>query len=144
MSINIRRLTIDDYDSIIRVWADAGLPFKPKGRDSREMISREMAHPDVVFLGLFESDLMLGVCIANFDGRRGWINRLAIDPDHRGIGLAGRLIDESEKFLKSRGALVIAGLIEEMNTPSMACFEKAGYKYMRNLTLWTKRESSDS
>jgi GNAT superfamily N-acetyltransferase len=144
MSISIRQLTLDDYDAIIRVWADAGLPFKPRGRDSREMMSREMAHPSAAFLGLFESDRMLGVCIANYDGRRGWINRLAVDPEYRGIGLAGRLIDEAEQFLKSKGAVVFAGLIEELNAPSMSCFEKAGYVCMREITYWSKRDSPDS
>ncbi len=144
MSISIRQLTIDDYDAIIKIWSDAGLPFKSRGRDRRGMIAKEMAHQDVAFLGLFEGDEMLGVCIANYDGRRGWLNRLAVDPDHRGIGLAGRLIEEAERFLKSRGAVVMAGLIEEMNSPSMACFEKAGYNCEHHITYWTKRDSPDS
>jgi len=144
MNITIRRLTIEDYDAIIRVWSDAGLPYKPNGRDSRDMIAKEMMLSEVAFLGLFDGNRMLGVCLANYDGRRGWLNRLAIDPDFRGIGLAGRLIEEGEKFLKSRGAVVIAGLIEEMNAPSMACFEKAGYSCLENITYWTKRDSPDA
>ena len=42
MDGRIKPLTIDDYDEIIRVWSDAGLPYKPKGRDSREMMAKEM------------------------------------------------------------------------------------------------------
>ncbi len=144
MNTTIRRLTIEDYDAIIRVWSDAGLPYKPNGRDSRDMIAKEMMLSEVAFFGLFDGDRMLGVCLCNYDGRRGWLNRLAIDPDFRGIGLAGRLMEEGEKFLKSRGAVVIAGLIEEINTPSMACFEKAGYSCLKNITYWTKRDSPDA
>ena len=68
---NIRKLTIDDYDDIIRVWADSGLPTRPQGRESREIFAREMADPNVEVFGFYEDDRMLAVGIANWDGRRG-------------------------------------------------------------------------
>jgi ribosomal protein S18 acetylase RimI-like enzyme len=139
----IRRLTIDDYDSIIKVWSDAGLPYKPKGRDSRENLTLELQRPNSAFFGLFEQERMIGVGIANFDGRKGWINRVAIDPDKRGLGLAGKLISACEEFLYRCGAKVICALIEEINSPSMACFSKAGYTCLKEVTYWSKRPSWD-
>ena len=41
MPHDIRRLTIADYGDMIRVWSDAGLPFKPLGRESRESLSKK-------------------------------------------------------------------------------------------------------
>jgi len=144
MAREIRRLTIDDYNEIIRIWADAGLPYKPRGRDSSEMMAKEMQHPTSAFFGLFEDGRMIGVGIANFDGRRGWINRVATDPDHRGSGFAWLIIEACETFLREAGAVVICTLIEEMNTPSMACFEKAGYSCEEPIMYWTKRPSPDA
>ena len=57
MGQEIRDLTIADYDEIIRVWAEAGLPFKPKGRDSREMMAKEMANANCKFFGLIDDPL---------------------------------------------------------------------------------------
>ena len=48
-----------------------------------------MANRDCAFFGLLEQSKLIGVCIANWDGRRGWINRLAIDPDFRGRQTGG-------------------------------------------------------
>ncbi|UCC45120.1 MAG: hypothetical protein JSU65_04175, partial [Candidatus Zixiibacteriota bacterium] len=76
MAHEIRQLSIDDFDRIIKVWADAGLPTKPRGRDSREKIEKEMANPSVAYFGLFDGQVMIGVGIANYDGRRGWVNRV--------------------------------------------------------------------
>lgn len=143
MARKIRRLTIDDYDSIIKVWSDAGLPYKPKGRDSRESMALELQSPNSAFFGLFEKEHIIGVGIANFDGRKGWINRVAIDPDRRGLGLAGKIIAACEEFLYQRGAKVIGALIEDLNTPSMACFSKAGYSCLKEITYWSKRPSWD-
>ncbi len=144
MELIVRPLTIDDYQAILRLWADAGLEHRPRGRDSRDSMAREMQYPGTCFLGLFDSQRMLGVVIASWDGRRGWINRLAVDPDHRGIGLAGRLIREGETFLRQRGAVVIAALIHDENAPSMAAFERAGYTCMPEMKYFAKRDSKDS
>ena len=141
MSTSIRPISIADYDDIVHLWSITGLPFKPHGRDSRESMTKEMLLPQCRYFGLFDGEMMLGVAIAGYDGRRGWINRMAIHPEYRGRRLAGQLIRECEFFLESQGAVVICGLIEELNTPSMACFEKAGYICESTIKYFTKRKS---
>ena len=144
MPHHIRRLTLDDYDDMIRIWSDAGLPYKPKGRESRESIAKELQFVGAAFFGLFENQRIIGVAIANWDGRRGWINRLAIDPEHRGKGLAGQLIRTCEEFLEAQGAVVLAALIEELNSPSMTTFEKEGFEWVVPIKLFRKRHSAES
>jgi len=144
MDIEIRQLSMDDYDEIIRVWLTAGLTFKPKGRDSRELVAIEMSKAHCAYYGLETESRLIGVGIANWDGRRGWVNRVAIDPDFRGQHLAGRLIDRCEEFLVEQGALVICALIEDVNTPSMSTFERSGYNCEDNFKYWVKRSSMDA
>lgn len=143
MNADIRRLTIDDFDDIHRIWSDSGLPTKPGGRDSRAMIEKEMQKSVVAYFGLFDNNKMIGVGIANFDGRRGWVNRVAIDPDQRGKKLASKIIDVCEQFLYDSGAVVICALIEEENSPSMACFAGSGYTAEKEIIYWTKRRSAE-
>lgn len=140
----IRRLGIEDYDDIVSLWSRAGLPIRPKGRDSREMISVEMSRSYCAFIGLYDNEKMLAVGLANFDGRRGWINRVAVDPDYRGLGLAGRIIEAGEEFLRGIGAVVMCALIEEENAPSMDTFEAAGYTCEPKFKMFTKRPSPDA
>lgn len=144
MTSPIRQLSINDYDEIIRLWSDAGLNFKPKGRDSKELITKEMALEGVAYFGYFESAQMIGVVIANYDGRRGWVNRLAVHPDFRGKGIAGKLIAECDEFLRSKGAVVLTALIEDINEPSMTCFEKAGFSAEKSWIYFAKRSSPDA
>ncbi len=138
MSETIRRLTIDDFDDIMRVWSDSGLPIRPDGRERRETFAKEIALPQVAVFGLLEDGRMLAVGIANWDGRRGWINRVAVDPDHRGRGLAGKIIRECEAFLKDCGALAIAALIEDINYPSITAFQKEGFQCLREILYFSK------
>ena len=144
MSEVIKKLSIDDYEEIVKLWADAGLPYKPNGRDSRAMMAKEMQQEGVAYFGLYENSQLLAVGIANYDGRRGWINRVAGDPDRRGDGLAGMIIGECEKFMRSKGAVVMTALIEDINEPSISCFQKAGYICDKSWLYFAKRDSQDS
>jgi len=143
MDYPIRHLSESDYDSIIRLWGDSGLTYRPSGRDAREVITKELQRTDTCFLGMFDGDKLIGVIIGTSDGRKGWINRLAIDPDYRGQNLAGHLIKAAEDFLHGLGIKVIAALIEDYNTPSMSAFVKAGYIFDQKILYCSKRFSSD-
>lgn len=118
--------------------------FRPEGRDSREQIEAQMERPDTAFLGVFDDDLLVAVGLATFDGRKGWINRVAVDPDHRREGLGGEVIRECEAFLKSQGATVIACLIEDWNLPSIALFQKHGFLCYEGVYYLSKRDSADA
>jgi len=144
MAQEVRKLTIDDYDALIKVWADAGLPYRPFGRDSRERMEIEMQREDTEFIGLFLNGRLVALGLVTYDGRKGWINRVAVDPDYRNQGFASRIIEESERFLHGLGAEIIACLIEEYNTPSMALFQKHGYLYGEDIHYFSKRKSEDT
>ena len=141
--MEIRRLTVSDYDRIIGLWSRAGLPSRPKGRDSKEAITAEIkANPDF-FLGAFEIDHLLGVAIISSDLRKGWINRLAVDPNCRNRGVAKALIAECEKTLRNRGLRLFCALIEDGNVTSITLFKKCGYVVHRDILYLSKRDSED-
>ncbi len=146
MARTIRKLSIEDYDDIIRIWVDAGLPYKPFGRDKKERIAKEMQRPDTAFIGIHddEAGMLIAVGLATYDGRKGWINRVAVLPDFRHQGLAGRIIRECETFLEQQGAEIIACLIEEYNLPSMALFQKHGYYFHEDIHYFSKRKSEET
>jgi len=143
MARDLRELTADDYDDVLRIWSDAGLPYKPQGRDSRARVTAEMERADTAFFGLFEDGRLLAVGLATYDGRKGWINRVAVDPDRRGEGLGGEIIVACERFLRKCGAEVIGALIEEVNSPSATLFQKQGYTCMKEVLYYSKRDSDE-
>ena len=144
MSEVIKKLSIDDYEQIVKLWADAGLPYKPNGRDSRVMMSKEMQQEGVAYFGLYENSQLLAVGIANYDGRRGWINRVAVDPQTRAPSPGVISIYKCEKLLRPKGAVLLPALIEDINEPSISCFKKAGYIFDKSWLYFSKRDFQDS
>jgi len=142
--MEMRTLTIDDYDEMVKLWIKSALPFKPKGRDSRQAIASQMERDPSLFLGAFENSTLVGVIIGSYDHRRkGWINRLAVHPKCRRQGVGHCLITSMEKILKKKDAAVICVLIEETNQESIGLFEKLGYVLERSILYFSKRESED-
>jgi len=139
--MDIRRLTISDYEGMTKLWSRASLPFKPVGRDSKKAIGDQMrANPDF-FLGAFEGSHLVGAVILSSDLRKGWINRLAVDPDHRHRDIAKALIEESEKTLRKHGLRIFCALIEDYNVASKELFEKCGYIEHRGILYFSKRDN---
>ncbi|MBI3661875.1 MAG: GNAT family N-acetyltransferase [Acidobacteria bacterium] len=140
----IRPLVESEIPRLWAIWTAADLPFRPTGRDAvANLVVQWRANPDGM-IGAFDGQRMVGSVLATDDGRRGWINRIAVDPKYRRQGLAGRLAASAETFLKSRGRLVIGALIDEENEGSHGLFASLGYEYASNVQFWTKRDSPDA
>jgi ribosomal protein S18 acetylase RimI-like enzyme len=141
--MKIRTLKADDYRSIVDLWTRAALPFRPRGRDSQKAIAVQMAANPQFFIGAFEGNRLVGVVIVCGDTRKGWINRLAVDPECRHRGVAKRLIAESEKALRRQGVRIFCALIDEDNAVSKSLFEACGYEEHRDIVYFSKHKTDD-
>ncbi len=141
--LSIRKMDTSDYDDLIKFWNEAGLPYRLRGRDRKNKISKELKNPSTNILLMEYEHNIIGSIFATHDGRKGWINRLAIAPEFRNNGLAIKLITEAENFLIQQGIEIIACLIENWNKQSMKLFQKTGYKKHSDIIYFTKRLNPD-
>jgi ribosomal protein S18 acetylase RimI-like enzyme len=140
----LRRLTEADYDAVLTLWLKAGLTsVRPAGRDSRQVFAKQLERGQIV-LGLEESGQLIGCVVATNDTRKGWLNRLVVDPAHRRKGYARQLIHAAEAALRAQGMTVIAAQIEDWNTASLALFESEGYLAHRDVIYVSKRDSAEA
>jgi len=140
--IETRTLTIEDYNAIIELWMRACLPFKPKGRESKQMMKQQMKAFPEFFIGAFHEGKLVGVVIGSYEGRmKGWINRLAVDPKYRQKGIAQQLVKTVEKALEKHGAAIFCALIEVPNEESLGLFQKMGYVAHQDILYISKRKS---
>jgi ribosomal protein S18 acetylase RimI-like enzyme len=139
--LGIRDFRIEDYDRVMELWAHGGLPLKPRGRDSRDNIARQVKLANVRFLVAEEGPggRIIGTVLATHDGRKGWINRLAVDSGQRRRGIGAGLVRAAEGWLEAEGMDILACLIEDDNAVSIAVFEKLGYKKHPEIIYFAKR-----
>jgi ribosomal protein S18 acetylase RimI-like enzyme len=138
--IDVRPLSSSDVRLLHELWRDSGLSFKQRGRDRLELLRAQRRRSPDLFLGAFSEGELVGSVIASDDGRRGWINRLAVRPSVRRKGVAKALVLEAEDALRKRGRHLFCIHVERDNESSMRLFEKAGYALEKDIFYFTKRE----
>lgn len=139
----IRRLEKLDLPLLLELWQKSGLPFRPKGRDRINKIELELNNNFEALIGVFHETELIAFVLASHDGRKGWINRLAVHPDYRGKGLAKKMIAEAEKFLSAQEIEIFTCLIEDWNKNSLELFNNLGYKEHRDIIYFSKRMNPD-
>lgn len=141
--MELKFLTIDEYDEVVSLWNRAGLKFKPEGRDSRNAIMKQLEKNPELLLGAFLDGKLIGIALLTDDGRKGWINRLAVDPDYRRRGIAKELIKKSEEIFRKKGINLFAALVEDWNYQSQNLFNRMGYTKHTEIFYFTKRDSDE-
>lgn len=131
--MKIREFRLPDYDEVVKLWTTSGLIIRPG--DERDGIRLKLQRDPDLFLLAVDRDEIVGVVMGAWDGRRGWINHLAVKPNHRRTGVGRKLIGELEKRLKMKGARRINAQIYAQNTVSLNFFESLGYEIRRDLVM---------
>jgi len=141
--IIIREFRTAEYDNLLEMWSEAGLTFKPAGRDSRDKLESELdGGPGVLLVAELEGELV-GSVLATHDGRKGWINRLAVLPGWRREGIASRLVAEAQNRLDQAGIEITAVLIEGDNPESRNLFRKLGFAQHSDIVYFSSRKHPD-
>jgi N-acetylglutamate synthase len=141
-NITIREFRIDDYDDVIELWGNAGIHYKPNGRESRARIEKEIKSGQAVFLVAAVDNRIVGVVLGTHDGRKGWINRLAVTKEFRRQNIASKLVSAVEAKLNKLGIEIISCLIEPENDISRQFFNQLGYTKVP-VEYYSKKQSAD-
>lgn len=137
----LRPLEVSDVPQLLHLWQEAGLPYRPNGRDSIVRLKQHLLGETTGGWGAFSDGRMIAGVLTSSDGRKGWIERLATLPDYRHAGLAKALVAVAIQTLRDTGALVIAALIEERNTASRNLFESIGFRESPTVSYYTMRDN---
>jgi ribosomal protein S18 acetylase RimI-like enzyme len=72
--------------------------------------------------------IVIATVMAGYDGHRGWINYLAVDPGHRRMGLGKVLMAEAERRLRELGCPKINLQVRRENIGATAFYSHLGFR----------------
>jgi ribosomal protein S18 acetylase RimI-like enzyme len=116
----VRPATAGDAEQAIAVWEACGLT-RP-WNDARADFTRALGHEAATILLAEEEGAIVGTVMAGFDGHRGWLYYLGVLPDHRGSGIARRLVGAACDWLREGGCPKVELMVREGN-PAAAFYE---------------------
>lgn len=118
----IRQFRWPDYDAVAEVWRAAGIDVV-----TRAELEAKLARDPELFLVAAAGERIAGVVMGTYDGRRGWIFRLAVHRSHRRQGIATRLVAELERRLQALGCPRINLLVLPENEAGLRFWQDLGY-----------------
>ena len=125
--MNIRTMTLNDYDGVYALWLSTSGMGLNDIDDSREGIGRYiLRNPGTCFVAV-EDDNVVGVIMSGHDGRRGYIYHTAVHPDYRGKGIGTMLVDAALAALAGEKITKVALVAFERNAEGNAFWEKQGF-----------------
>ena len=131
--MNIRSMTIADYDAVYALWLSCKGMGLNDVDDSREGIARFLSrNPDACFVA--EDGGVVGVILAGHDGRRGFIYHTAVHPERRGEGVGSALVERAMEALEACGITKVALVVFSRNEGGNTFWEKQGFTLREDLS----------
>lgn len=136
--MEIRQMTIDDYDDIYQLWLSCpGMGLNDLD-DSKEGIQRFLdRNPETCFVSV-EDKKIIGVIMAGNDGRRGYIYHTAVHPHYQKQGIGSSLVQKVLKVLESIGINKVALVVFARNEKGNAFWEKQGFTTRQDIIYRNK------
>ncbi len=131
--VRIRSFRAGDLGGVRRVWVRAGLRLGPS--DSRSRIERMRARDPDLFLVAESARRIVGAVLGRYDGHRGWVHHLAVDPSVQRRGVGRRLMAEVEARLRSKGCIKVNLHVEPSNRQVVRFYSEIGFQRREMLFL---------
>ncbi|ERB65147.1 GNAT family N-acetyltransferase [Vibrio coralliilyticus OCN008] len=141
--VTIRPMTIEDYDAVIRLWLQTE-GMSVRDADSRENIALYLdRNPNLSFVAVSEGNI-IGAVLVGTDGRRGYLQHLAVLPQFRGQRIGYQLISQSINALAKIGIPKTHLFVYDDNLNAQKFYEKLGWFPRDNIRMYSYNSSSNS
>jgi ribosomal protein S18 acetylase RimI-like enzyme len=121
----IRPFQPDDQAAVIDLWRRCGL-VRPQNDPAKDVLRKLEVRPDL-FLVAIDDGRIVGSVMAGYEGHRGWINYLAVSPEHRRAGIGRELMAHAEMLLRQAGCPKINLQVRSDNAEVIGFYRAIGY-----------------
>jgi ribosomal protein S18 acetylase RimI-like enzyme len=137
--MTIRPYRSADEAAVIALWRECELV---RWADPRKEIARKLqVNPEWFLVGELDGTV-IATCMVGYEGHRGWINLLAVAPDHQRNGKGRALMVEAERVLRAAGCAKINLQVRATNRRVIAFYRMLGFA-VENLVHLGKRLEAD-
>ena len=126
VKVTIRPYQESDQDDVIRLWEKVFPDSPPHNNPARDIRTKREVQPEL-FLVALRDEKLVGTAMAGFDGHRGWVYYLGVDPEHQRQGIGTALMRRVEGGLISLGCPKINLQIRGESPDVQAFYEHLGY-----------------
>lgn len=126
MNFEIVRYCSEYQDAVVDLWRKCNLVVPQN--DPVEDIQRKLVfQPDLFFVALLDGKVV-GSIMVGYEGHRGWMNYLAVLPEHQKHGYGRKLVEKAVDELKRLGCLKVNLQVRRSNVSVVEFYKHLGFK----------------
>ena len=133
--MKIRQFCEFDRSDLIKLW-HAVFPDDPSHNEPSKVIEAKLAIDNLIFVTEHEG-LIIGACMAGYDGHRGWLYAVAVCKEQRRSGAGSALVQHAIQALKVMGCIKVNLQIRATNTQVTTFYESLGFVIEERLSMGT-------
>jgi ribosomal protein S18 acetylase RimI-like enzyme len=124
--MEIRPYQAGDEAAVIALWRRCGLVVPHN--DPVADIRRKLADSPELFLVATAEGVLVASVMAGYEGHRGWINYLAVDPGRQRLGMGREIMEHAEELLRALGCPKINLQIRATNREVIEFYRRLGFQ----------------
>ncbi|MGD9333094.1 MAG: GNAT family acetyltransferase [Desulfobacterales bacterium] len=133
MSLTIRPYRPADQAQVIALWENCQLVV-PQNDPIADIQTKVAFQPDLFLVALTAHGLV-GTVMVGYEGHRGWINYLAVSPEHRRRGIGRELMVTAEMKLRQLGCPKINLQVRRSNAAVIDFYRSLGFREDKVVSL---------
>jgi ribosomal protein S18 acetylase RimI-like enzyme len=124
--MEIRPFSIENEQAVIAIWQKCDL-VRPWNNPHLDIQRKLKVNRELFLVGALGVKI-IATAMGGYEGHRGWVNYLAVDPAFRKKGFGRQLMAEIEKRLLASGCPKINLQVRTDNTSALEFYSRIGYK----------------
>jgi len=124
--MEIKKFTTEHEKAVIELWRRCNL-VRPNNNPVKDIERKMKVDPELFLVGM-EGNKVVATAMGGYEGHRGWVNYLGVDPAYREKGLGRKMMAAIEEKLLERGCPKLNLQVLADNTGGMKFYERIGYK----------------
>jgi ribosomal protein S18 acetylase RimI-like enzyme len=138
MTFRVVRFDQQFQSAVVELWQKCNL-VTPQNDPVRDIEKKLDFQPQLFFVGLLDEQV-IGSIMVGYEGHRGWINYLAVVPEHQGHGCGKKLVQKAIEELKKIGCQKINLQVRKNNTQVIDFYKHLGFKEDNVISLGMRLE----
>lgn len=124
--MRVRRFAPRDSAQVVDLWR-ACFPNDPPRNDPAIILERKCARdPELIWVAT-DGDAVIGAAMAGYDGVRGWLYHIAVDPGRRREGIGKALVQRALAELDAIGCPKVNLQVRHSNPEVAHFYESLGF-----------------